>query len=362
MGNKKSRLLFIYLSPSTFVRADLDILKTQFEIIEFYFFQKSSNSLASLFRLLTQTFWLLKEIRSADLIFGWFVDLHLLIPAFFSRWFKKPLVAVVGGTDAMNIPQWKHGVFASSWRSPIAKYVYSQCDLILPVSETLISSTNSYTFYPEEVEFGLEKELKEINAKVVAIATGYDETVWKISNYERKPILTTVAYIDSQKRIWIKGIDLFIRTAKEVPEAIFQIVGIKENQKDLLGKNLPDNLVIIGPKTTKELVEIYNLTSIYVQLSRIEGFPNVLCEAMLCGCIPVGSAVFGINEILEKDGYIINTPEVSEISNTIKDTLKIANDLDRNIFRSSILYRFPATKREKALLSELEKVGSYQNR
>lgn len=362
MSSNKQRVLFICLSRSTFVDSDIQLLKQKYDVREFKFFSGSNSNYLIPIRFIKQFIWLLKEIKNADLIFGWFVDLHLLIPAFFSHLFKKPLVAVVGGTDAMNIPHWKHGVFASSWRSPIAKYIYSHCDLILPVSETLISSTNSYTFYPEEVEFGLEKELKEINAKVVAIATGYDETFWKISNYERKPIVTTVAYIDSQKRIWIKGIDLFIRTAKEVPEAIFQIVGIKENQKDLLGKNLPDNLVIIGPKTTKELVEIYNSTSIYVQLSRIEGFPNVLCEAMLCGCIPVGSAVFGINEILEKEGYIINTPEVSEISNTIKDTLKIANDLDRNIFRSSILDRFPATKREKALLSELEKVGSYQNR
>ncbi len=356
MKNIKQRVLFIYLSRSTFVDSDIQLLIQKYDILEFKFFNGSNNNFLIPFRFINQFLWLFKEIKNADLIFGWFVDLHLLLPAFFSGLFKKPLVAVVGGTDAMNIPQWKHGVFASSWRSPIAKYIYSHCDLILPVSETLISSTNSYTFYPKEVEFGLQKELKEINAKVLSTATGYDETFWKISNYDRKPIVTTVAYIDSQKRMWIKGIDLFIQTAREIPEATFRIVGIKENQKGLLGKNLPENLVIIGPKSTTELVEIYNSTSIYVQLSRIEGFPNVLCEAMLCGCIPIGSAVFGINEILEKDGYIINTPEVSEISSAIKEALKIADDIDRDKFRVSILDRFPVTLRERILLSELEKL------
>ena len=58
--------------------------------------------------------------------------------------------------------------------------------------------------------------------------------------------------------------------------------------------NLGDNVSLLPALDRKDLVTHYNTTSIYAQLSRSEGLPNVLCEAMLCGCIPVGSPVFGI--------------------------------------------------------------------
>ncbi len=357
MRNKKSRLLFIYLSPSTFVRADLDILKIHFDVVKFYFFEKTTNNFASLFRMITQTLWLVKEIRSADVIFGWFVDYHLMIPAFFSRLFKKPLVAVVGGTDAMNIPEWKHGVFASSWRAPIARYIYKRCDLLLPVSKSLISSKNSYTYHPEEIEFGLKKELETINAKVLPVATGYNEAFWKISNTERNPIVTTVAYIDSAKRIWIKGIDLFIRTAREVPDATFQIIGIDESRRSLLGEDLPKNVILIGSKTTSELVEIYNNSSIYLQLSRLEGFPNVLCEAMLCGCIPIGSSVFGIPEILQEEGYLIDVPDPIKIGQAVKKALKESTTDDRMRIRESIRSRFSTQQRAVRLVKTINQLS-----
>lgn len=349
----KKKLLFIFLQPSTFVNADREILNRYFEVKEFHFFEDSRSNFSIPFRWITQIFWLLKEIRNADYIFGWFVDYHLMIPAFFGQLFKKPLIAVMGGTDAMNVPEWKHGVFASSWRAPIAKYIYKRCDLLLPVSDSLISSTNSYSYYPNEKEFGLEKELGGIKSEVVPIATGYNESFWRISKIDRDPVITTVAFIDSKKRIWIKGIDLFIEVAKEVPEATFQIIGIEEDQKKLLGENIPGNIVLKGSKTPIELREIYNNSSIYLQLSRIEGFPNVLCEAMMCGCIPIGSSVFGINEILREKGYLIGRPRISEISKVVKEALNNADQVDRNAYRDSILHRFTLDKRKQALFNEL---------
>src|SRR5690606_39307412 len=50
----------------------------------------------------------------------------------------------------------------------------------------------------------------------------------------------------------------------------------------------PENVTIVGPRPREALPAEYGAASVYLQLSRSEGLPNVLCEAMACGCIPVG--------------------------------------------------------------------------
>jgi glycosyltransferase involved in cell wall biosynthesis len=53
---------------------------------------------------------------------------------------------------------------------------------------------------------------------------------------------------------------------------------------------------------------------VYAQFSITEGLPNVVCEAMLAGCIPVGSNVGGIPELIETTGILINerSPEIAK--------------------------------------------------
>jgi glycosyltransferase involved in cell wall biosynthesis len=45
----------------------------------------------------------------------------------------------------------------------------------------------------------------------------------------------------------------------------------------------------------------------------MEGFPNALAEAMLCGCIPIGSNVSGIPYMISDSGYILHHRNVDEL-------------------------------------------------
>lgn len=348
----QKRILFIYLSPSSFVNADREILKENYEVTEFQFFSSPQNNLRIPFIWLVQFFWLVKHIRSADLVYGWFADYHLMIPAFFSRLYKKPMAIVMGGTDAMNIPMWKHGVFSSKWRSPIARYVYRSAAQLLPVSSTLISSKNVFTYHPKEEEFGIKKELKELpGARINPLPTGYDESFWRIESSEREAVVTTVAFINSSKRVWIKGIDHLLSVAELLPHFEFRIVGIKEELEPVLRSKytISENVKLLPPAPLDELISIYNQTSIYLQLSRIEGLPNVLCEAMLCGCIPIGSNVFGIPEVISETDQIIQDPDPKQIAMKIEEQHKTASSDIREATRAKMVENFSIGKREKEL-------------
>ncbi|MBK7697247.1 MAG: glycosyltransferase [Saprospiraceae bacterium] len=55
----------------------------------------------------------------------------------------------------------------------------------------------------------------------------------------------------------------------------------------------------------QESKELYTKHKIFAIPSMTEGLPNTLCEAMLCGCIPVGSNIEVIAHIINDTGLTL---------------------------------------------------------
>ena len=70
--------------------------------------------------------------------------------------------------------------------------------------------------------------------------------------------------------------------------------------------NLPENIIFLGRLSPYDLNNYYNKTKFYLQLSNFEGFGVVICEAMLCECIPIVSNVNFLPEIIGNSGFILN--------------------------------------------------------
>ena len=105
----------------------------------------------------------------------------------------------------------------------------------------------------------------------------------------------------------------------------FQIVGIEDN--DNL-HSAPDNVVFSGRLNHIELRKAYRKAQFHFQLSLFEGFGLSLCEAMLCECIPIGSSVNMIPQIIGDTGFILNQKKIDLLIDIMKKAIATNNKED----------------------------------
>lgn len=351
MKKTKDRILYIYLESTSFVRDDFENLGKHAELIPFEFGVSSRRKGWFLFRRsFAQFFWLLRNWSKAEMVFGWFVDYHMLLPVLFSILRKKPVLIFLGGFECFDIPSLNYGIFNSWWRAPIARFIFRRATLLLPVSEQLIHSHNAYTLAPENKEFGLLTHIPGLKTKIQPLPTGYDPEQWPLFPGERKRQVCTTGLIDSERTFRRKGLDVYIDTARKMPEIPFLIIGVSESMQQAIRNkwNPPANVVMRDKVARERLKDIYKDVAVYIQLSRIEGLPNVLCEAMLCGCIPVGSNVFGIPEAIGDTGYLVDIPDPDKVASMIKKALSDPVE-KRKRARERIVTHFTKENRGKFL-------------
>ena len=111
--------------------------------------------------------------------------------------------------------------------------------------------------------------------------------------------------------------------------------------------NLEPNIKVMGVQTKSEMKELYQKNKFYFQGSRLEGLPNSLCEAMLCGCVPIGSRVFGIPDAIGTTGVLFDTEkDIEQIVEFINSDLG-ATDLKKA--RNRIVRKYDISKRTEKI-------------
>lgn len=316
---KKPKALLITPNDSTFTRVDAKLLGESCELTTYNLMQ-SEGRLDYLLRILG----IISEILLGgyQLIFVWFADYHAAVAVFLAKLLGLPCGVFIGGYDAVCYPELQMGVYCSPFRARFASFALKNCDLIISNHEALLDSSN--TFYnpaghPEGV-YRLIKDLKT-PAKVIYNALTVDVPDAELITQERRDVFLAVGTTPRYLDIFNKGLDLVAQMAVLLPERRFEIVGIDPKWQDefvqLLGGELPENLTLRGYIPHSEVLALMRISRYYIQASISEGMPNALMEAMLMGCVPIGSNVAGIPTVIGDYGVVFDKRDAESLKQAL---------------------------------------------
>lgn len=341
-------ILHTYLHFSTFVRKDESILKDAGRVHSYAFKVDRKHHLP--LRLIEQLFFLLRKGWSFDLFVCQFAGYHSFLPCLFARITGKKSIIISGGTDCVSFPGIGYGNFNRPVLKNFTAWSFRLCDHMAPKHSTLFAC--DYRYDPNEpASQGVQAFLPEIHLPYTVIENGYDPEKWKAQSNARTPnsFFTLSGAFEYPFQVALKGIDLILEVARRFPEYRFTIAGVPK------GIELPEhspNVTVLPPIPNAELSAEYSKHTFYLQLSMAEGFPNALCEAMLCGCTPVVAGVFSMPEIVNGEGYILEHRSVHEL----EVLLKHVEPRNPEKIRQLIASRFTETRRRELLLRLIEKV------
>jgi len=317
------RILFVHNGPTQFVQLDLDELRERYDVTECYLRSRWINA---------ASIW--QQVRTHDLVFGWFASWHTFLPLLFARVSRKPSLLVIGGYDLADMPEIGYG----HQRGGIKRWISRRT---MYLANRLV--TNSYYSRNEAARNALLPE-----EEVHPIYHGVRDSFRSLPKGSRSRVALTVGNVD-HSNLRRKGHEPFVRTAALMPDVNFVLAGAwKDNAIEYLRSIATPNVTFTGWLSKEALWDYYWGAAVYVQASLHEGFGLSVAEAMLAGCIPVVTRAGALPEVVGEFGVSISEPEPAIIAQAIEKALA-HDDASRIVIRQTILDRFPMKKRGQAL-------------
>lgn len=340
-------IIYTYPVRTAFTDRDLEMIQPEMKIKALEFTQ---NPIHLPFFFILQFFQLLWYLPNTTQYLCFFGGYHSVLPVWFGKVFGKKCSIQAGGTDCINMPEIGYGNFRKKWLRKATIYSFKNCSKILPVAHALVKQNYQYDTSISSNQ-GLLNLIPDLTTPIQVIPNGFDTDFWKDLTLKRTPFsfISVATGTSNPSRARVKGYDLIEKLAENHPEWKFTLVG----DPNYLSTN--SNTTIIGKKSASELLELYNTHQFYLQLSSSEGFPNSLGEAMSCGCIPIGSAVGAIPEIIERKEFILVQKDINQLELLIGNILSTDYLSMQDLFSQRIQSNYSYSRRKKELLSVLSR-------
>lgn len=350
MNKDKKKIIYFYTIPRSFIKNDIKHMADTYNI-EIYEFNDKSN-IQLIISFFKQFFWCLFNLKEYDGIFIFFAGYHSIIPVLISNFYKIKSIIFLGGADCYSYPSFNYGHYSKTLIAKANCLSVKNSSLLIPVHESLIYSKSKY-YIESESEQGIRHFCKGLRTPIETIYLEYDHDFFKpISDKINNKSFITAGFGLTGSTFVRKGIDIILEAALQCPDYSFTILGADPKELDI---SIPTNVQFLPPIPYDELANLYAQHRFYLQLSIAEGFPSAICEAMLCGCIPIGSDVAAIPKIIGDSGYILFKRDTSLLIKLLHTA--VSND-DKNFFpRKQIMANFGINTRKIKLLETISNYG-----
>lgn len=241
----------------------------------------------------------LKLIKTCDVIRGY--QLTSIIPGLISKLvLKKPFILNYG---------YDYTKIARIEGQKIRQLLFIYLEKLLNFSDSVIVTTDSLQKYL------LERDV----TKTHLIPNSINTIVFRPIKLPNKYDLIFVGRLEKQKNL-----DLLLKACAQVNNRypglhiLFIGQGTMKTNLVTLAKKLQLDLTVLSTVQNKDLPQYLNESKLFVLVSKLEGHPKALLEAMSCGLAVIGSEVEGIKSLIKhnKNGILVKA-EVNDISNAI---------------------------------------------
>ncbi len=277
---------------SEFIIKDYKLLKTVFDV-----------GLVSPPRMSSKeyTSWCVKNLiptmakaMKCDYIYSWWCT--STFASVVGKLTGTKVILIAGGYDTVKDTMLMYGAFVNKKLGVLTKLNMKNAYKILCVGSKLIGNIKQ-----------IDKALVD---KCEIVPTGYNTFFWKNYNRTGRNFKTTICInsgdvAKAKIRHLVKGIDRFVNMARKDPDNGYLLIGYEIGLLQKLEKNVPNNVMVVGKFSRDQILQALNKTKYYCQLSRHEGYPNAVCEALLCGC-----SILYSDEVPEIDKHEIITPRL----------------------------------------------------
>lgn len=194
--------------------------------------------------------------------------------------------------------------------------------VLKPITKKIIKSSHTITFPSQALVEELNKNLGTFNNQVV-INHGIDPHLYDGVNFRNKEnIVLTVARLSKEKKL-NTAINSFSNIDSKISEGWKYIIvgdGTERDSLENLAKKSKNKILFTGwvNYLSKEYIELYKKSSIYLSTSMTEGFSMSLVEAMASKNAIISCSIPSTNSMLEEGAILINSQKPAEYTKALE--------------------------------------------
>ena len=247
----------------------------------------------------------------------------------------------------------------SRWKMMVGAYYYFESKLMKIFKRVFVVSQSGCDYYNQKYPNCAQKfkfYIMGYNSEIFYVRSAEERNRIKLRYNFSRPIILFVGRLEYPKDPLLL-IDTFSLIKKRYEGAKLIIIGEGSFYERILNsvreKNLLDDVILLGQKSSIEIAELMNISDLLLMTSAFEGMPIVSMEALACGLPVVSTDVGEIGLIIKnsESGVIVKSRSPDDIS---KAAVEIINNEHFPILSQESVSQYSQDKVLKIFFDEIK--------